>query len=65
MALFLNKNNKLEFVEEIPFKLEKEIQSLCETNMSKLLGIDFVKSEFSIGGFRIDSLWCCLHRRGY
>ncbi|HOR45768.1 MAG TPA: DUF5655 domain-containing protein [Spirochaetota bacterium] len=56
MALFLNKNNKLEFIEEIPFKLEKEIQSLCETNMSKLLGIDFVKSEFAIGGFRIDSL---------
>lgn len=56
MALYKIVNENLSYVEEIPFKLEKEIQLICEKNLNKLLGLVFVKSEFSINQFRIDSL---------
>lgn len=55
MALF-EIGKKLEYIEELPFKLEKEIQSLAENNLQTILGLEFVKSEFSINKFRIDTL---------
>ena len=45
------KRNILEPIERDPFKLEKEIQTIIETNMETLFGIELVKSEFSLGGF--------------
>jgi len=39
-----------------PFKLEKDIQSLTEKNLKSIFGLDFVKSEFSLNNFRIDTL---------
>jgi predicted transport protein len=48
--------NSLEFIKEKIFKLEKEIQELTEQNLSTVLGLDFVKSEFSLHNFRIDTL---------
>lgn len=48
--------NSLEFIKEKTFKLEKEIQELTEQNLSAVLGLDFVKSEFSLHNFRIDTL---------
>ena len=33
MALFNFENEKLNYIKEVPFKLEKEIQNLCEKNM--------------------------------
>ncbi len=48
--------NQLQTIEELPFTLEKEIQSICENNLKSLLGLDFVRSEFRMGEFRIDSL---------
>jgi len=56
MALFTKHKDILDFVDEIPFKLEKDIQNICEKNLIKLLGYKFIKSEFSINQFRIDSL---------
>jgi predicted transport protein len=56
MALYKQNGIKLETIDEIPFKLEKDIQTICEKNLKSLLGIDFVRSEFKIGNFRIDSL---------
>ena len=55
MNLFLNKN-KLHQLKEKPFKLEREIQNLFEQNLNLLTGLEFVKSEFSIKGKRIDTL---------
>jgi predicted transport protein len=55
MALF-SINKKLEYIKEKPFKLEKEIQELTEENLKTILGLDFVKSEFSLNNFRIDTL---------
>ena len=62
MPLF-NSNSKLEIlnqIKEIPFQLERQIQHLVEANLNKLLGLEFVKSEFTISGsvqrLRIDTL---------
>ncbi len=57
MALFdIGKNNQLQNIKEFPFKLEKDIQNLTEQNINTIFGLELVKSEFSIGNFRIDSL---------
>lgn len=57
MALFKIENNDLlENIKELPFKLEKDIQSLTEKNLKSIFGLDFVKSEFSLNNFRIDTL---------
>ncbi|MCF8298842.1 MAG: DUF5655 domain-containing protein [Saprospiraceae bacterium] len=55
MALF-KIEKKLEYIKEKPFKLEKEIQDLSEQNLKTVFGLDFVKSEFSLNNFRIDTL---------
>lgn len=56
MSLFNINNGKLNSIKENPFKLEKEIQELTENNLKTIFGLDFIKSEFSISNFRIDSL---------
>ena len=56
MALFNFDGSELSYIKEIPFKLEKDIQTICETNMRQLLGCTFVKSEFVVENFRLDSL---------
>lgn len=55
MALF-EIREKLEYIKEKPFKLEREIQDLTEQNLQMVFGLDFVKSEFSLNNFRIDTL---------
>lgn len=52
----IDEKNKLQPIKEVGFKLEKEIQKLTEDNLSIIFGFEFVKSEFSINKFRIDSL---------
>jgi len=57
MTLFKIENNeRLENIKELPFKLEKEIQSLTEKNLESIFGLQFVESEFSLNNFRIDTL---------
>ncbi len=56
MPLYNLQKNELKYIKEVPFKLEKDIQTLCEKNMSELLGCNFVKTEFAIENFRFDSL---------
>lgn len=55
MALY-KIEKKLEYIKEKPFKLEKEIQELSERNLKLIFGLDFVKSEFALNNFRIDTL---------
>jgi predicted transport protein len=43
-------------LKEIAFKLEKEIQNLFESNLSTIMGLQLVKSEFTIKNKRIDTL---------
>lgn len=57
MALFkIENNDNLEQIKELPFKLEKEIQELTEKNIKTIFGLDFVRSEFGLNNFRIDTL---------
>lgn len=55
MALFKIEKN-LEYIKEKPFRLEKEIQELTENNLKTIFGLEFVKSEFALNNFRIDTL---------
>jgi hypothetical protein len=54
--LFRLKNKHLTSLDSVPFKLEKEIQDIIEDNTEELFGLQMVKSEFTVGDFRLDSL---------
>jgi predicted transport protein len=56
MNLYKTHSNDIDIVKEKPFKLEREIQSLFESNLNKLMNLQLVKSEFSIKNRRIDTL---------
>ncbi|HHJ49935.1 MAG TPA: hypothetical protein ENJ88_03415 [Phaeodactylibacter sp.] len=55
MALY-KIGSKLEYIREKPFRLEKEIQEMAENNLKTIFGLEFVKSEFALNNFRIDTL---------
>jgi len=52
----LSKNNKLELIDLVKFDLEKDIQSVIEKNTQELFGLKFIKSEFPVNGYRLDTL---------
>lgn len=56
MIIYNTLSNKLVQVKEKPFKLEREIQSIFESNLQSIMGLLFVKSEFTIKNKRIDTL---------
>lgn len=55
MALYKIEKS-LKYIKEKPFRLEKEIQDLTEQNLKTILDLEFVKSEFALNNFRIDTL---------
>lgn len=57
MSLYLiNEKNKIKEIKENEFKLEKNLQKICEENLEELLNLKFIKSEFSIENYRFDTL---------
>lgn len=56
MILYNNSNASLKQVNEKPFKLEREIQLIFEKNLQEIMGLELVKSEFTIKNKRIDTL---------
>lgn len=57
MQLFeISQNGKIQPIKEHPFKLERDIQNLSEKNLEIIFELQFVKSEFSLNNFRIDTL---------
>ena len=56
MEVFSIKNGNVESIEPTPFKLEREIQNVIEKNTQSFFGLEFVRSEFPIGNYRIDTL---------
>jgi len=56
MEIYLNKKQELSYVRTKPFRLEKDIQNLVESNLQTLFKLYLVKSEFSINNYRLDSL---------
>ena len=47
---------QLDFIKELSFKLERDIQKIIENNLNSLLYLDFIKTEFALHNFRIDTL---------
>lgn len=56
MFLYQDNSGKLTDLNEKPFTLEKEIQTLFEQNLTNLTNLKFIKSEFTIKSNRIDTL---------
>jgi RecB family endonuclease NucS len=56
MKLFDIRNKKVEEVEQLSFKLERDIQNLIEPNVETFFGLKFVKSEFTVDKYRVDTL---------
>ena len=56
MTIYALKNNKLAEIHEAPFKLEREIQKIIEDNLSEVMSLTLVRSEFTIKNKRIDTL---------
>ena len=56
MELYSFKSNKLDGIDLKPFKLERDIQSLVESNTQSLFDLEFVRTELTVGKYRIDSL---------
>lgn len=56
MIIYNNTGSRLVQIKEKPFKLEREIQSIFESNLQNIMGLLFVKSEFTIKNKRIDTL---------
>lgn len=56
MKLYQSKGYSLLSIKEKPFKLEREIQSVFESNLHLIMDLQLVKSEFTIKNKRIDTL---------
>lgn len=56
MPLYKIAHKQLELIKESAFRLEKDIQDIVEANLGSLFGLHLVRSEFSLGGLRIDTL---------
>lgn len=53
MILYSNNLGILKEKKDKPFKLEKDIQKIFEENLFQIMGLDLVKSEFTIKNKRI------------
>lgn len=49
-------NNKLDEIKEIKFTKEIELHKLCENNLESVFGLKFVRREFALNNFRLDTL---------
>jgi predicted transport protein len=56
MQLFSPHSTRLTEIKDKPFKLEREIQRIFEANLQAIMGLQLVKSEFTIKNKRIDTL---------
>lgn len=54
--LFEIKTGKISETKELPFKSEKELQTLCENNLQEIINLDFVETEFYVSDFRLDTV---------
>lgn len=54
--LFTKSGNKLRKLDENGFKQESELQNIIENNINDMLGIDYINTEVSVGGLRIDTV---------
>jgi predicted transport protein len=65
MALYLNQTGNLQELKEVTFKLERDIQRIFEANLMLVMGLELVKSEFTIKNKRIDTLGFDKQSKGF
>ena len=63
MKIYSIKKSSIKEVKTKPFRLEKDIQNLVEKNLGEFFEYELIKSEFVLGGFRIDSLCYDKHNK--
>ena len=56
MPIFEISDKSLTPINPVPFPSEKAIQTVTEQNLQVIFGFKFVRSEFSIGQFRLDTI---------
>lgn len=56
MQLYHQQKSTFSNLKEKPFKLEKDMQKLFESNIEQITGFKFVKTEFSLKSVRFDTL---------
>ena len=56
MQLFNQVKNQLTSLKEKPFKREKDLQQLVESNLEAIAGFKLIKSEYALKGLRFDTL---------
>lgn len=56
MPIFSLNQEKLERIKEVKFTLEKEIRGITEKNLKSIFNLQFVRTEFTLGNLRIDTL---------
>lgn len=54
--MILQASEQIKELKEIGFSTEKDMQHFCESNLDRLLGLQFVASEFRVAQFRFDSV---------
>ncbi len=54
--MILQVSDQTKELREVGFATEKEMQRFCESNLNRLLGLQFVASEFRVAQFRFDSV---------
>lgn len=54
--LKIDKDERLTNIRLKPFLKERELHQICEKNLDLLFGLTFVRSEFALNNFRIDTL---------
>jgi predicted transport protein len=56
MPLYKIAHKQLELIKENPFKYERDIQAIVESNLNSLFGLQFVRGEYQLGTLRMDTL---------
>jgi predicted transport protein len=56
MVLFKNTSGRLDTINELSIRLERDIQKLTEDNMQTIFGLEFFATEFEHNGLRLDSV---------
>lgn len=56
MFLYQINGEHLKEIKEQPFQKELELHKLCEANLEKIFNLQFVRREFALNNFRIDTL---------
>lgn len=58
MRLFkiVDSKNSVQEITQVSFKLEREIQTLIESNLEIFFGLKFIQSELTVNKYRIDTL---------